>query len=319
MIMLPLTNQARPFPKQTIALGILLITLACARAKTPSPVTLPSLPIGETTRTLTHDGLERSYVLYVPASVNESQPIPLIFILHGGTGNAKSAIRMSEFNPIADQNGFIVVYPNGTNRLGNDKFLTWNGGTCCGYAQENNIDDVGFMRAIVVDLQALTNIDAKRLYVTGMSNGGVLSHRLGCEASDIFAAIAPAAGTLNFAPCQPTHSISILEFHGTDDRHIPYNGGTGPDSLVDVDFASVPDSVGFWVSFNGCNTQPLTNTSDDIQHDVWTGCRGSTAVELYTIIDGGHVWPQSVPSLSETETKTASQLIWDFFAAHPKP
>jgi polyhydroxybutyrate depolymerase len=305
--------------------ALLLAVLACARTKnTAAPITsAPSnLSAGEITRTLTHDGLERSYILYVPASVNWSQPVALVFVFHGGTGNAESAIRMSGFNQVADQNGFLVAYPNGTGRLSDDKLLTWNGGNCCGYAQNKNVDDVGFVRAIVTDLQSLANIDAKRIYASGMSNGGILSQRLACEASDVFAAIAPVAGTLNFSPCDPTQSISVIEFHGTGDQHIPYEGGFGPESLVDVNFVSVQDSVKFWVSFNGCTSQAQTNSFDDIQHTVWAGCTTSTSVELYTVIDGGHAWPGGAAGRAEadppTQTISASQLIWKFFAAHPK-
>jgi polyhydroxybutyrate depolymerase len=304
---------------------LLLVILACARTKNLSASTTPTpsnFPTGEITRTLTHDGLKRSYILYVPASVNWSQPIPLVFVFHGGTGNAESAIRMSGFNQVADQNGFLVAYPNGTGRLSDDKLLTWNGGTCCGFAQQKNIDDVGFVRALVTDLQSLANIDPKRIYASGMSNGGILSQRLACETADIFAAVAPVAGTLNFSPCAPSQPISVIEFHGTGDQHIPYDGGFGPESLVDVDFASVQDSIGFWTSFNGCASQPQTDSFDDIKHEVWSGCADSTSVELYTIIDGGHAWPGGAAGRTDadppTQTISASQLIWKFFAAHPK-
>ena len=268
-------------------------SVLCAEQTPPTPTTsVPSsLPAGEVTHKLTHDSRERSYILYVPASVNWSQSVPLVFVFHGGTGNAESAIRMSGFNEVADRNGFIVVYPNGTGRLSDDKLLTWNGGDCCGYAQQKNVDDVGFVRAIVTDLQSLADIDAKRIYATGMSNGAILSHRLACEAADVFAAVAPVAGTLNFSQCNPSQSISVIEFHGTGDQHVPYEGGFGTESLVNVDFASVQDSVGFWTSFNKCNSQPKINSSDDIQHEAWTECTASTSVELYTVINGGHAWP----------------------------
>jgi polyhydroxybutyrate depolymerase len=283
----------------------------------------PTLPTGETIRTLTHDGRERSYILYIPASVNWSQPVPLVFVLHGGTGNAESAIRMSGFNGVADQHGFVLVYPNGTGRLSDNNLLTWNGGNCCAYAQENNVDDVGFMRTIVTDLQPLMNIDAKRIYATGMSNGAILSQRLACEAADLFAAVAPVAGTLNFSPCNPSRPISVIEFHGTMDQHIPYEGGFGPKSLVNVDFASVQDSVRFWTAFDGCDSQPQTISFADIRHETWTGCTGSSSVELYTVNGGGHAWPGGqggwVDSDQPTMTISASQLIWEFFAAHPKP
>ncbi len=306
----------------TIISALLLAALACARTITPVPnqSSPASLSAGQTTRKLTH---ERSYILFVPASVNWSRPVPLVFVFHGGTGNAESAIHMSGFNDVADKNGFIVVYPNGTGRLSNEKLLTWNGGTCCGWAQEKNIDDVGFVRAIVTDVQSLANIDSKRIYATGMSNGGILSQRLACEATDLFAAIAPVSGTLNFPTCKPSQPISVIEFHGTGDQHILYDGGAGPQSLVNVDFASVRDSVGFWTSFNRCGSQPQTNSFADIQHETWTGCVASTSVELYTIIGGGHAWPGGQGgwegSDKPTQTISATNLIWDFFAAHPKP
>ena len=313
-----------PHAKRWAIFSLLLVSLlACGRTPSLSPTASATLPTGESKHTLTHDGRDRSYLLYVPADIDWNQLVPLVFTFHGGTGNAQNAINMSKFNEVADQNGFIVAYPNGTGRLREDILLTWNGGTCCAYAQENKVDDVGFVRAIVADLQAQANIDPHRIYATGMSNSGLLSHRLACEAADIFAAAAPVAGTLNFSPCQPTEPISIIEFHGTDDQHIPYEGGIGSASLVDVSFASVADSVEFWATFDGCNPQPQTSTTEDIQHEEWTGCKSTTAVELYTIIGGGHAWPGGVRGRPEadqpTESISASPVIWEFFAAHPKP
>jgi polyhydroxybutyrate depolymerase len=254
--------------------------------------------------------------------VDWQKPVPLVLVFHGGTGNAQSAVLMSGFNKVADQNGFIVAYPNGTGRLQNDILLTWNGGTCCGYAQVNNADDVGFVRAVVAEMQSLTTIDSQRIYATGMSNGGILSHRLACEASDLFAAVGPVAGTLNYLGCSPAESISVIAFHGTADQHIPYEGGFGPQSLVEVDFESVPDSIDFWVSHNQCSPEPAVNIVDDVEHKNWSGCGGGTAVELYSIIDGGHAWPGGLAGREAADQPTkkisASQLIWDFFAAHPK-
>lgn len=302
---------------------LILSGLACARTGVAEPTTPTTRSAGEISRTITHDELERSYVLYVPASINWSQPVPLVFVFHGGMGNGQSAMRMTGFNEVAEQNGFLVVYPNGTGRLSDERLLTWNGGTCCGYAQERGVDDVGFVRAMIMDAKTLATIDEKRIYATGMSNGGILSHRLACEAADIFAAVAPVAGTLNFAPCQPAQPVSIIEFHGTDDQHILYEGGAGPKALVDVAFASVPDSAEFWVSANGCHPEPQTRLLETIQHEVWTGCTDATAVELYTIIGGGHAWPGGAagwPGADEpTEIISAAQLIWEFFVAHPRP
>lgn len=298
---------------------VMIFVLACGRTTSikVSPLT------GMTTRSLIHAGEERSYNLYVPLNFDTSKPAAVVFAFHGGGGNADIMMRTSGFNEIADEEGFLVVYPNGSGRL-DDKLLTWNGGTCCGFAQENNIDDVGFVRAMLGDLQTIADIDMKRVYATGMSNGGIMSYRLACEAADIFAAIAPVAGTLNFSPCEPSEAVSVIHFHGTDDQQLPYNGGVGAESLVGVDFVSVQDSLAAWASINGCDSQPRTSSVDEIQHQVWEGCAGSSSVELYTIIGGKHAWPGSdgpgwVGGDEPTQAISASEIIWQFFEAHPKP
>jgi len=277
----------------------------------------------QSNHTLTYQNLERSYILYTPANLDSAQPAPVVFVLHGGGGNAENVIRRSAFNKIADEHGAFIVYPNGTGRSG-DSLLTWNAGTCCGYAQENNVDDVGFIRAVLKDLQTYTSINPKQIYGAGMSNGAMMSYRLACEASNIFAAIGPVSGTLNFSPCSPTQSVSVIHFHGTDDQHVPYEGGIGPESRVDVDFASVQESLNFWVLFNGCDSQPQTNSFDGGQHQVWDGCGNSSSIELYTIIGGKHAWPGStgpgwVGGDEPSQSISATQLMWDFFTAHPKP
>jgi polyhydroxybutyrate depolymerase len=290
---------------------LLLVSLACGRFAA-SASTKPALQSGENTRVLNFGGLNRSYVLYLPSSANLKQPLPLVFAFHGGMGNAESIIQTSGFNQLAEREGFLVVYPNGTSLLSKERDLTWNGGACCGYASDMNIDDVAFVRAIVADLQPVVNIDKKRIYATGMSNGGLFAQRLGCEAADLFAAIAPVSGTLNFSPCTPSQPISVLEFHGTADENIPYSGGVGPRSVVRVNFASVRASIDFWVTSNGCNPQPATESDRTIRHESWPGCKDATAVELYTIIDGGHTWPGD-------DALSASETIWDFFSAHSRP
>jgi polyhydroxybutyrate depolymerase len=299
---------------------------ACVRplaAATPGTAEAAGLASGETTRTLSHGGRERSYILYVPPSVDWSRPVPLVFVFHGGTGNARSAANMSGFDSVADANGFLVVYPNGTGRFSDDVLLTWNGGDCCGSARENNVDDVGFVRAMVADLQSRITVDPRRIYAAGMSNGALLSQRLACEAADLIAAIGPVSGTLNFAPCTPARPVSVIEFHGTADEHIPYDGGIGPRSLTRVDFASVPETIGFWTAFDRCASPPQTVSTGDVRHDTWGDCADSAAVELYTIAGGGHAWPggQKGEPLADQPTASisASELIWQFFAAHPKP
>jgi polyhydroxybutyrate depolymerase len=214
-------------------LAVSLSLLACSRSvrAIPSPST-------DTTRTLSFDGAERTYFLHIPASYDGSQAVPLVLDFHGGAGNAQNQLRVSGFESLADEVGFIVATPNGSGRLG-DVILTWNGGTCCGYAVANNVDDVGFARALVADVQTVARIDMKRIYSTGLSNGGIMSYRLACEAADLIAAIGPVSGTQNITPCKPSEPVSVIDFHGSADQHLPYNGGVGDKSLARVPFASV--------------------------------------------------------------------------------
>lgn len=299
----------------SVCLLFLTISLACARtARTGA---------NDQTYSLTHDGIERTYILHVPSSYEGQQPVALVLDFHGGGGNANTQMKTSKFSDLADQQGFIVAYPNGTGRH-DDKLLTWNGGTCCAYAVTNQIDDVGFVRALVKDVESKYKIDAKRIYATGLSNGGIFSYRLACDASDLFAAVAPVSGTLNYVRCSPVQPVSVIHFHGTDDSHIGYNGGAGPDSLVDVPFASVKESIDFWLNADRCEKTPQTESFDDIQHDTYSNCANGTAVELYTIVGGRHAWPGSDGPAwpggdTPTQTISATTLIWEFFVKHPKP
>ena len=302
-----------------IALLFLAFTvLACSRSFNAAPS-----PSTDAVRTLTVRGLQRSYILHIPVSYDNSHTIPLVFDFHGGLGNAESQMHTSGFNALADEKTFIVVYPNGSGLLG-DKLLTWNGGTCCGYSVKHDIDDVGFIHALLADIESSYKVDPKRIYATGLSNGGIFSYRLACDASDLFAAIGPVSGTLNVSPCEPKEPVSVIHFHGTADEHVPYNGGVGDKSLTDVPFTSVKDSIDFWVKFDQCAATPQTNKFSDIQHDIYSKCANGTAVELYTILGGKHGWPgSSGPAWpggdQPTQSISATQLMWDFFTAHPKP
>ena len=151
-----------------------------------------------------------------------------------------------------------------------------------------------------------------------------MSQRLACDASDLFAAIGPVSGTLNDPGCHPKAPVSIIEFHGTADRHIPYDGGNGDKSLTNVAFVSVRDTIDEWVRFDQCLSSPQTVTFADIRHDTYSNCAQGTSVELYTILGGGHAWPggngPAWPGGDQpTHSISATGLMWDFFAAHPKP
>jgi polyhydroxybutyrate depolymerase len=225
-------------------------------------------------------------------------------------------VRITGFNAQADAAGFVAVYPNGSGRK-----PAWNGGDCCGEAAANQVDDVGFVRALIEDLSTLVDVDRKRVYATGFSNGAIMAYRLACDLSNQVAAIAPVGATQAVQDCQPGRPVSVQHFHGTDDRLNPYDGGYGPGG--GVDFAPVEDTIQFWAAQNGCPPQAQTSESGSIVHERYAPCEQGAAVELYTIVGGEHAWPggESVgPGVGEpTAEISATPLMWEFFEAHPMP
>lgn len=277
---------------------------------------------------LEHGGLKRSYLLHVPAQT-PAGPLPLVVVLHGGGGNAASAAKMTGFDAEADQHGFIVVYPDGTGRphrlreaLSKGDFLTWNSGHCCSYAKEHGVDDVGFIRAVVADVERQHPVDSKRVYATGISNGAMMSYRLACEASDLFAAVAPVAGIIDVDDCKPTHPVSVIDFQGTADENVPMDGGVGKKALEKENRPPVQQSVDFWRKQDGCGVTVNADATDLHMID-YGGCDAGTAVDYYIVQGGGHDWPggdRISLLLDKPDPKVpATDIIWSFFAEHPRP
>jgi polyhydroxybutyrate depolymerase len=302
-----------------------LALVACARARIVNTPTGPSAHTfvpGDSTQSLTFAGRERAYLAHLPPAIGNS-PLPLVIVLHGGGGNAESAAKMTGMNALADNENFIVVYPDGTGKL-NDLLLTWNSGNCCGYALDNQIDDVDFIRALIEKLARDYPIDARRVYATGISNGGMMSYRLACELSDKLAAIAPVAGALN-VECKPAQPVSVIAFHGTNDQNVPYNGGIGAKGIDPHprEDKSVAYAMTFWAQFDKCAPMPARDERGNIVHNTYANCANGAGVELYTIKGGGHAWPggDRLTLLLDAPTKeiSATELMWQFFRQHPKP
>jgi polyhydroxybutyrate depolymerase len=276
-------------------------------------------------QTLSYHGTERSYLIRVPGAVtNGNERVPLVLVLHGGGGNAENAEKVTGFTDKAKSEGFIVVYPEGTGRRKN-KLLTWNAGHCCGYAMENRVDDVGFINALISKLIETYPIDPKRIYATGMSNGGMMTHRLGMELSNRFAAIAPVVGTVFGDEKNPAHPVSAIMLNGLHDKSVPYQGGP-PGGHFTGAWDGTPakpalDQAAFWANADGCTG----NTSKD-HHATFTcwqyQCPAGHSVELYLIDDNGHAWPGgkkgSFLGDKPSSTFQGTDVIWDFFKAHPQ-
>ena len=303
-----LRSRNKPFVFFVLVLA--LAVAACGQASptpTPTPATLPP---GNETRILTVQGLERSYILHVPAGLDAGQPLPLVLVFHGFQESGTSIRMMSGMDEAADANGFLVAYPDGTGP--GRSSLSWNADGCCGYALENDVDDEAFVRQIIADAGALAAVDPARVYAAGFSNGALLSFKLACDMSDVFAAVAPVAGVLVTEPCQPSEPVSVIQVHGMTDTAVPYEGGQNPQAALR--FPPIEESLAVWAGLDGCSGPPQVEQDGIITHTTYGDCQPGISVELYALEGSGHSWPS--PYIT---TPSMTEVIWAFFAAHPKP
>lgn len=296
------------------------------RAQGPSSPAAAPLHAGTHLLSLVHGGMTRQYIVHVPSRYDAARPTPLVLALHGGGGHAAYMADDEKYGlrKKADQAGFIVVFPNGYSKLPGGRFATWNAGGCCGDARDRQIDDVGFVRAVIAAVKSQVNVDAARVFATGMSNGGMMSHRLACEAPELFRAVASVAGTDATSVCHPSQPVSVLHLHARDDSHVLFNGGAGQDAFRDpakvMDFVSVPETVARWVQRNQClPAAKKTSVRPGAYCDTYAGCAGGVSVQLCVTEAGGHSWP-GAPSVRRGKPGASTALdandaIWNFFSA----
>jgi len=295
-------------------------------------------------RFMMFDGRIRSYLLHVPSSYDGSKPVPVVIVLHGHPSWCMDPKFFTGLDKKSNEEGFIVVYPNGhlapllprIIMFLNTLFPTsriWN---CWDYC---DIDDVGFIRNLINHLDSTLNINSSRVYITGLSGGGMMTYRLGADLSDIVAAIAPVAGSIGgiwytesslYVIPEPAHPIPVIVFHGLQDLNLPYEGGwvngsirlwnTNIQVVVHTYFLSVNESVSFWVEHNNCNPIPKIETSPSgniIKQTYANGTDGSEVV-LYSVVNGGHEWFGGPEAFWPPCEISATDLMWEFFEQHPK-
>jgi len=310
----------------SLALGL---ALACAQAPEPS-----ALVPGDHERALAHGGRERSYVLHVPPGASAT-PRPLLLAFHGGGGNGAGFQRYAGLDPLADRDGWLVAYPNGTHHVFAGRLLTWNAGGCCAYAQEAAVDDVGFALAVVEDVARRAAVDRSRIYATGHSNGAMLAYRLGAEAADRVAAIAPVAGAMTLEPFAPRRPVPVLHIHSVDDPRAPFAGGVTQRAGREIRHRSVEGALLRWRAADACpaaaeeRDRRQRPAADGTVHTatllVWAPCAAGSEVRLWKLTGGGHGWPGADPVLPErvmgprTDVISAAEEVWAFLGRFSLP
>lgn len=281
---------------------------------------------------MTHEGRTRDYILHVPLAYQTMQKSPLVLALHGGGGKAEGMFKLTHnrFNQLADQNGFFVVYPQGLGK-------SWNEGAkdSRGYAREHQINDAGFLSVLIDELSKKYPIDPRRVFSTGISNGGLMSFRLGCEMPEKIRAIAPVAANIPediVTLCKEprTNAVGLLLMNGTEDPIVPYEGGDikvfgqARGKVISTD-----QTVKIWLKKNGCTDVPKDGISPDrnpgdgtrVRTSIYSQCTSGAPVELYQIQGGGHAWPGGLQYLREgrigrtSRDIDATDEIWKFFSS----
>jgi polyhydroxybutyrate depolymerase len=271
-------------------------------------------------RTLTHDGRTRTYLVHDFA---RETPAPVVVVLHGGGGNAANAARMSGFDRVAARDGFIAVYPDGTAGRAGGRLLTWNAGHCCAAAMTNGVDDVGFVAALIDALVASGRADRTRVYVTGMSNGGMMAHRLAREIPERIAAIAPVVGALFGDKPPPRVPMSAFIVVGATDTVVPPGGGPlqlrallGRRSAANHDVAPALAQATYWATHNGCGT-PVTTETPRATTSSWSTCTSGAPVVFHRVAGNGHAWPGGEAgrrgAAAPTQASDATDEMWAFF------
>ena len=290
---------------------------------------------------LNHNGLERRYLVHVPSSYEKETPTPLVFAIHGKGGTADGFKRMIDLDSNSEEHGYIVVYPDGTNNKTPDKKLSWNTGMGSTFPiAEKKADDVKFFSEMIDDITTRFNIDEDRIYATGISKGGQMAFRLGCDLTDSIAAVVAVAVPMSTdVTCEPSGPIPIMIIHGMKDPRAPFEGGEcgmrSDNLLGTMSYSEIPamcesvnDIANFWVENNDCYSQSeITYQNGDVTCQTFDQCVDSTEVTLCVSENARHTWP-GMPGKNPISQSLAESIvgkvtydisndhIWEFLSKH---
>lgn len=282
----------------------MLWSVAC-QSNSPELADDASHILGERRLSLSHNGVVRDFILYVPTSYDSNVSTPVVFNFHGYGGTAEGQMGWVQMNSLADQENFILVFPQGTELDGDSH---WNAADFGG-DNKSEADDKGFVIELIEQMGRAYNIDLDRVYTTGYSNGSFFSYYLACTAGEHFAGVASVSGThLDVSDdCVPGHPMAMINLHGTQDAVVPYDGGEW--------YPSTPDVVNWWVEYNGAQQTPDTTTVDSgsttIEQYRYSAGDSGVSIEHYKYIGGDHVW------FEETyNDQSTGELIWTYLSQY---
>lgn len=239
---------------------------------------------------LVHQHRARYYLLGIPKTAKSGQSYALVVMLHGGLGNPERFAQTTGLHREPLKRPTIVVYPAGSGRFSN-RLLTWNAGVCCGYAQRENVDDVGFIDRVIEQVATEYPIDPQQVFVVGHSNGGMMAYRMACDRSGVVTGIGVVAGTMNYShnKCRPQRPVTVVSIHGEADQNVPIGGGIGANSRAGVSHRSVIETLRLWRNYDQCGASSAHRELGQASLDTYH-CRAGRRVVDIRVHDGPHKW-----------------------------
>jgi polyhydroxybutyrate depolymerase len=304
-----------------ICLSLISVVTACDSIQAQEINLQPGqVTYGDANGNLTDQGLFRTYNIYTPKSYSPDSPMPLVLVFHGDDGSGRSISNVTQFNKLAEEKGFIVVYPDGIDHK-------WS----LRKTSPNKVDDIAFVDNLIDHLQQVRNIDSSRIYATGFSKGGILTQALSCQLSDKIAAFASVAGSLPLRlkdTCKPSLPVSMLMINGTNDQSVHYQGD---DKSQKGALISIPETVDFWRDNNQCTDNNIElvvnkpNSNPNLKAYSYSNCTAGSEVQQLAVVNGGHIWyggssnDENVNKFNKKLGLDSTQTIWDFFEHHSLP
>jgi len=304
----------RTLGRVTIAIFLFLLAFLLVRRSS-----------GNSQGSITVDGHRRTYELHVPAGYKAAQTVSLVVVLHGRLGTGHGTAGLTHFDSVSEAHGFLVVYPDGLGR-------SWADGRGATSSDKDGIVDVKFLSELIHKLSHDYRIDASRVFVSGISNGGFMSQRVACELSSQVAAVGVVAATMGeitASHCHPEKPVSVMLIQGTQDPLVPFQGGPMGKNGSHGTILSLQKAAEKWVDLDACDAKPEVSTLADkasdgttIRREVFAGCKEGAEIIVYTVEGGGHTWPGGKAYLPEiiigktSRNMNASEALWEFFSKH---